>query len=328
MPAIRILVSIAMVVIVAACGTSATPTSSSVAGATPGATIGSDMTPGASSPPETIELAGSPTSEPNETAEPVRWEWAQDPPRPLLMGSAVSVVVDELNLRARPSTAARRVGTVSRGDILVVSGPPIEADGYIWYDGVLASTTGEVPSLPAPMVDVGDPMRGWFAAWQGDAVYVAQLESRCPDTVDIQNVAAMTRGERLACFGDASIELEGTVGCNGCTIHIFGEYAPSWLSNPNAVDDLLWDVPMDGTSLMLRFPPTIADELQGGEIIRVRGHFDDSRASRCTLALAYPWADAFQHHPVPEAVARLLCRQEFVVESYDRLGTDPRFGSE
>ena len=115
MPAIRILLSVALVVTVAACGTSATPTPSFVAGASPGATTGSDVTPGVSSPPETIEPTGAPSSEPNETAEPVRWEWAQDARRPLLMGSAVSVVVDELNLRARPSPSANRVGTVSRG---------------------------------------------------------------------------------------------------------------------------------------------------------------------------------------------------------------------
>ena len=148
---------------------------------------------------------------------------------------------------------------------------------------------------------------------------------RCPDMVDIQNVGAMTGGERLACFGDASIELEGTIGCHGCTIHIFGEYKPSWLSNPNAVDDLLLDVPMDGTSLMLRFPPTVAGESRVG------------RSSGCgatsmtpaRLDVRWPWPIRGRMRSLPPGLrrgCRLLCRQEFVVERYDLLGTDPRSG--
>jgi hypothetical protein len=246
------------------------------------------------------------------------------------MNAAVRVLVPELNVRERPSVGAKIIGVIAPDNILVVSGAsPFEADGYTWYHGRVVSATGTLPPLSHGFLfGVGDAISGWFAATKGSTDYVARLEARCPDTVDLEKVAAMLPAERLACFGDASIELEGTVGCDGCTIHIFGEYKPSWLSNPNAVDDLLWDVPMDGTSLMLRFPPTIADQLQGGEIIRVQGHFDDSRASRCSFSLAYPWGDAFRYHPVSDAVARHLCRQEFVVESYDRLGTDPRFGNE
>jgi hypothetical protein len=39
----------------------------------------------------------------------------------------------------------------------------------------------------------------------------------------------------------------------------------------------------------------------------------------------YPWDGGVDSHDVPAAVARLLCRQEFVVERYDVLGSDPRF---
>jgi hypothetical protein len=318
------ILNLALAAALAACGTSVAPSASSVSD-TPGPTP--ETAAPASTTAASVQPTGEPPTDPAETVEPVRWQWAEDPPRPFLMGSAVRVTVEELNLRSRPSTSAAREGVVSRGDILSVSGPPIEADGYIWYQGFHVST-GDLPMLPEPIFAIGEPPHGWFAAWQDQTPYVEQLAARCPDTVDSRNVGAMLPGERLVCFGDTSIELEGTIGCYRCSPEIFGEYAPSWLTNPNDVDHLLWDIPMDGRNLLLRFPPTIDNDFRGGEIIRVRGHFDDARASRCSLGLAYPWANGFRFHPIPDAIARHLCRQEFVVENYEVLGTDPRFGSD
>lgn len=330
MSATRRVLSIVVVVILAACESSATPSSTPVPVASAAPTASSAESPWITSPPEpTLDPTDEPQPEPAETAEPARWAWAQDPPRPLLVESAVRVVVEELNVRARPSTTARRLGTVDEGNVLVFRGPPVEADGYIWYRGFLAwSSIDHVPALPAPLLDVGDPLGGWIATSNGDVDYVVPIPTRCPAVVDIRNVVAMLPAERLACFGDQSIELEGTIGCHGCTIHIFGEFEPDWLTNPNRVHDLLWDDPLEGRSLMLRFPPDGPTRPTDGEIIRVHGHFRDAAASDCSLSLAYYWADSSDIHPVGTGVARQLCRQEFVVEWYDVLGTDPRFGSE
>ena len=264
--------------------------------------------------------------EPAGTTEPTPSSWAQDPPRPLLVDAAVRVVVDELNARARPSTSARLVGAVVRGNILVFRGAPIEADGYIWYRGWLAGERlGDVPPPPRPILDVGDPLGGWFATSRGAIAYVTPIEPRCPDVIDFANVVAMLGAERLTCFDDRSIEVQGTYGCFGCTTHIFGAYKPDWLTNPNSVEQFLWDVPMEDMGLLLRFPPDGFPKPQGGDILRVQGHFRDEAAERCSIALAYPWADGFEFHPVGPSVARQLCRQEFVVDRYDVLGTDPRF---
>jgi len=241
------------------------------------------------------------------------------------MRTAIRVAVDELNVRARPTTSARVVGTVSRGNILIVGGAPVESDGYVWYSGRIIAVSGDLPALPKPILSAGEPVSGWFAAFKGDTPHVALIDARCPSVIDLRNVAAMLPAERLACFGDRAIVLEGTIGCEPCTIHIFGDY--EWLYNPNAVDTLLWDDWMEGANLMLRFPPDGPNPPNAGRIIRVRGHFDDSASADCSLGEAYPWGDAFTFERIGPSVARQLCRQEFVVEREEVLGTDPGFAT-
>ena len=324
----RSFLGILVVVMLAACESS-TPSSSPVAVASSGPAASGAETPGITSAPEsTVVPTDAPTPEPAETATPPRWEWAQDPPVPLLVDRAVRVSVAELNVRARPSTSARQLGTVREGNILVFRGPPVAADGYIWYRGFLAWDDIEhVPDLPVPLLDAGDPLGGWIAASRGTVDYVLPIVSRCPEVIDIRNVVAMLPAERLSCFDDRTIELEGTVGCHGCTIHIFGAFEPEWLTNPNRVHDLLWADFMEGGSLMLRFRPDGPARPREGQVIRVRGHFRAAAAAGCSLGFAYPWTESSDIHPVGSRVARELCRQEFVVERYDVLGTDPRFGS-
>jgi hypothetical protein len=80
--------------------------------------------------------------------------------------------------------------------------------------------------------------------------------------------------------------------------------------------------------IRLRFRPSGPTKPAQGSIIRVRGHFRDDAAANCSLATSYPWErfdDDPAIHDVAVTVARHLCRQEFVVDSYDVLGTDPNF---
>lgn len=328
MQGVRSILTASLVIAVGAC--SASPPSTS----TPA--TGPVVTPSPASfsaaPPSTPEPTVQATQPVDSTLEPAStprpdpaMQWAQDPPTPLLMGTAVRVVVDELNVRARPTTAARRVGTFSSGNVVVVGGPPVESEGYVWYSGTIVSVAGDLPALPHRILGSGEPVSGWFAAFMGETPYVALVDARCPSVIDFRNVSAMLPAERLACFGDRSIVLEGTIGCEPCTIHIFGEYEPDWLTNPNAVDNLLWDSWMEGATLKLRFPPDGPSPPRAGRIIRVRGHFGDSASATCSLREAYPWGDAFTFERVGSSVARKLCRHEFVVERVEVLGTDPGF---
>ena len=315
-----------LVALLAACGTPAPPSPAS-SGSTPVATNAAEATAPSSSTSPSAAATTEPTPDATETAKPVRLQWAQDPPRPILSGSAVVVVVDELNMRERPSTSAPVIGGVSRGNVLTISGPPVESGEYIWYQGVYVwGSPADVPALPGWLSPpVGERPSGWVAASTGATSYLEQMEPRCPAVVDLKNVVAMLPFERLECFGGRTIELKGSIGCVPCSPEIFGQYAPDWLTNPNRVDDLLWERYMRGGTVMLRFPPDGPGRPNAGEIISVRGHFRDAAAEKCELGLAFPWADSFRFHPVGPTVARQLCRQQFVVERYEVIGVDPRF---
>jgi hypothetical protein len=264
------------------------------------------------------------TDEPVEPGEPSVGFWAPDPPTPLLMRGAVRPVVSKLNVRRRPSVSARVLATVTSDQILLVSGtPPVKADGYVWYVGTVWSAG--MPQLPEPLRIVEGAVSGWFAASKGDGPFVTRVKARCPSTVDLARLKAMLPAERLACFDDRSIELEGTFGCYGCSIELAGEFEPAWLAYPGPTE-LLWTKWEIGPGFAIRFPPDGPQLPAQGSVIRVRGHFDDSAAGTCALALPIPWNDAgWPYYQVPGAVARHLCRQEMVVEGYDVLGTDPDF---
>lgn len=320
-----------LVTVLAGCGGPATPSPS------PASTTTVAVSPAPATPQTTEGPTAAPTEEPVEPTdqpEPDGTEpasaslWAQDPPTPLLMNTAVRVIVDELNVRARPDTSARREGLVLKNWILAVSPqPPVEADGYTWYQGRFVASTGEPPALPTSMLAEGAPVSGYFAAFKGSIPYVARIESRCPSTLDLHSITAMLPAERLACFDDRSIEIEGTYGCPGtCISHIFGEYEPDWLLNPNA-STYIWEGPAEGFPLLLRFPPSISNPGEGltGHVLRVTGHFRDAAAPTCSMAMDYWWDDGIDSHTVPDVVARLLCRQEFVVGSYEDLGPDPNW---
>ena len=312
--------------LVAACNAASAPTVSP--SLTPAATIGTGSWSPSPSPEATIEPPSGPQPTAGPSFPPIDGLWVDDP-SPLLIGAAVRVSVSALNLRVRPTVAARSVATLTPDNILAVGdAPPFEADGYVWYSGWVISGTGKLPPLSESPAIV-DRLGGWFAASKGSTAYVARLASRCPTVVDLASVAAMLPGERLACFADRSIALQGTFGCAGCSAEISGTYEPAWLASPVSLD-LLWVSPAEA-NIALRFPPgsRTGDEPAFGSIIRVRGHFRDRAAGDCVMTTFYAWerlADDPPLHSVPVIVAHEMCRQQFVVESFEVLGADPSFG--
>jgi len=52
----------------------------------------------------------------------------------LAEGGFVRITTDGLNLRAAPTTSAARAGTAAAGDVFAVTGGPVAADGYTWYE--------------------------------------------------------------------------------------------------------------------------------------------------------------------------------------------------
>ena len=305
--------AIGMAMILGACSPAASPSGgpttvgpSNVVAASPSVTA--STLPAASPTPTATEGA-------EETDGPAERGWAVDPPKPLLMGSAVRVLVADLNVRYRPSTSARRTGVVGRDQVLLVSIlPPVEADGYLWYYGV--GPFGELPPLPQDPYAGTDLFGGWFAAMAGSTPYVKAIDPRCPADVDLKTLGAMLPAERLACFEGDVISLEGDLRPPPrVPPEIFGQFRPRWLADPNIVN-FVSELGTDGQGLglNLRFPASLERPADGP--VLVRGHFDDPRSGDCTIALDPPWG-SLNPAPVPDSVARLWCREMFVVEQYE-----------
>jgi hypothetical protein len=246
-------------------------------------------------------------------------------------GSAVQVIVNELNLRRKPSTSAKRLTTLKKGQIVIVSPSdgisfgwgPVKANGYTWYPviEVATGTPGSLDPLPTYPIPLGaEPIAGWVAADNGSRSYLAMVEPRCPTTIDLANVEGMLPAERLACFG-GPITLTGTFGCPGCGGAIVGTYKPDWLAIPVEFDFLSVNPAERVGPLAVRFAPNGPSRPPAGSRVTVTVHIDDRRSSRCQMVDG-EGADAVT---VDKRSAVLYCRERLVVDSVENQGADPSF---
>jgi spore germination protein YaaH len=83
----------------------------------------------------------------------------------LRRGAFGTVVTDGLSLRTAPTTSATKVGTASSGEVYAITGGPVSADGYTWYE-----VTGPLSAWNA----VGQTQVGlWLAATGSGSTFVA-----------------------------------------------------------------------------------------------------------------------------------------------------------
>ncbi len=248
-------------------------------------------------------------------------------------GAAVEVSVKELNLRSNPSTSAKRVAILNRGDVLIVSPNdylsfgfgPVTRNGYTWYSVMVTRfKNGTLPALPAsPLATTGPtgpPVSGWVAANNGETPYLSPLAPRCPAVVDLENVQGMLAAERLACFGKP-ITLTGTYGCPGCGGAIVGTYKPVWLATPVEFDFLSVNPAAMIGPLAVRFPPDGPARPAAGRRVTMIVHIDDSRSTKCSM-IDGAGATATT---IDKRTAVLYCRERIVVEQLQVLGPDPSF---
>ena len=322
----RRLIAGAMALALAAC-TSPSASVAPTGPVSPGSSVAGSPLSSGSTPPGSPPPSVAPSAEPSTSPGPPSAFQVLPP------GSAIEVRVAELNLRRRPTTSARRVEILERGDLLVISPSdfviagygPISADDYTWYPVIKIDGSdgdGVLDPLPTHPIPIGaELVSGWIATDDGEDRFVRQLDPRCPTTVDLASVSGMLPAERLACFG-APIVLEGTFGCGGCGGAIAGVYEPAWLASPMNFDFLSVDVSDGFGPLALRFRPAGPARPAAGSIVRVTVHVDDARSTRCTMA---ELGEDETLMPVDAATAALYCREQLVVDSYELLGTDPDF---
>ncbi len=291
------------VLVLAGCG-SGQPSSSAVASVpapsgTPGASETAEATP---TPTPTPSPTPSPTLEPRVERPPL-FTFAL-PPGFLPPFSRV-VAVAPLAIRAEPGRNAALVATAPVGTILVVDswfGPEL-VDGIHWT-----------------LISVDDK-HFWAAAILDGTRYLDIAPPRCPGfEPDLATLTSITAWEQLACFGDRSLTIVGTYGCPICGDLVPGSYAPAWLALPSLISYL----GSDSTSprLVLHFSPQSGLEPPpNASIVRVTGHFSDPASTTCRIARP----DHELNDPIDPPTAELYCRERFVVDAYEVIGSDPDF---
>jgi hypothetical protein len=77
-----------------------------------------------------------------------------------------------------------------------------------------------------------------------------------------------------------------------------------------------------GRPLLLRISPDSGLQLPtvGGQILRVTGHFNDPAASTCEMS-----GQPIDGPAISPETAQLYCREQFVLDEYEVIGTDPDF---
>lgn len=229
--------------------------------------------------------------------------------------SLALVMVDGLRVRETPSLAGRIMVSYAAGTrVTVVGNPsflgPVTADGHDWYVIVHRS-------------DEDDPtteILGYAAAGDAATPFLATLEPRC----DRAALITLTGYEQLACLGGGPVMIEGTYGCGGCGGFAPGTFEPGWLANPifPPFHVLTAKVGTGIGRIDLHFPPArgLRDPAESS-ILRVVGHFDDGAATTCVIS---PGIEGSEEPADPRA-AVMYCRERFVVDSYEVIGTDSSY---
>ncbi len=219
-------------------------------------------------------------------------------------------MVDNLRIRGTPSLSGTILIALDKWSRLDVSSNPtslgpVAADGYDWYPVLYQSSTGETS--------------GWAAAGDPATPFLATLKPRCDDP----SGPILTEHEQLACHGTGSVTIEGTYGCGGCGGFAAGTFDPGWLANPIDGVYTLRATPGQGIGQIdMHKPPDAGIELPAeGAILRVTGHFDDPAASTCFIAPLEGEVPV----PADERATLLYCRERFVIDSFEQIGTDPDF---
>jgi hypothetical protein len=243
---------------------------------------------------------------------------AFEAPTDVLPPDSLAIVTgDGLRVRETPGLSGRVVITVGAGEVLwTVRGSAAEVDGIRWYLVYFAAGFRDWPTYPE------GTQFGWVAAGVGDQRYLELLPPRCPVAEpDLLALTKLTGWERLACLGDRPLAVTGTWGCPYCDGTTGGTYEPAWLANP--LNFALLSVKSGvGNPLGLRIPPDSGLQFPtvGGSILRVGGHFNDPAATTCVISwIGYTEAESLS------GTAELYCREQFVVDSYEVVGTDPDF---
>jgi hypothetical protein len=238
-------------------------------------------------------------------------------PLNLAHGSIVQMLYPAEEVVASPGNGAPSdsiypgfVGT----HLYVIDGPEV-IDGEEWYQ--VQSDSG------------GGNQVGWVRGTRGGRPQLEIVQPACPSgDMTPGDLAWITAAERLACFGDQEVSLgrsvlgrpndvslwecsDGSGNVGPCPV---GLGKPDWLTLPSGwtlYDEAGPAGPMPGIAVWLH--PGVSQPT-AGELVRVRGHFDDAEAAGCV----WPPNGSYGLEPQPPEIEELICRQRFVITAIEQ----------
>jgi hypothetical protein len=273
-----------------------------------------------------------PPSSPTPSA-PVPDVIALDPPSgnlanvgpPLAHDSMALVVTDDLRIRSAPfvgdlSTKYQRL--LDKDDRLFVIDGPVIAQNYEWYQ--VKAWRPRSPSVSWPV--------GWVArAGHDGEVWFRSTTVSCPASpITVEALLALAPPDRLACYGDTTLEVRAVVGTAAvdCDLARSGcPTGPEWLARSalRASISASVDAPAAGVAIALEQGAGLdPDAIERAGVVRLRGTFDHAAARSCG-----PDPDrAGPSGPLSPTEAVLECRTRFVVaavtpETFPRLDDAP-----
>lgn len=246
-------------------------------------------------------------------------------PDGLAAGSWVETAVDGLRVRQEPGTGATSLATLALGTQATIYDGPVEADGYPWY----AVAWPGLPSVSG--CEENCWAFGWAAASNTDGTpWLVATEPACPGAVStVATLAAMTPGERLACFGSDELAVAGYLAPQtegrGCEPGY--DHEPVWLGpcpigflqatetefeteGPEMPANV--HVQLGACDFGGRSPESCPFVPYIGQWVEVTGHFDDEASSACTVE---PVAESAAF--MTDAYAVYLCRERFVITAIE-----------
>ena len=279
---------------------------------TPDPTVTADPTPSMSEVP-----SEAPSKLPSATPDPTPGPTPTAPATPMAL--VARVAVPGLTLRDAPGLDADSLGTFDEGQVGLVVGGPVVADGYDWYQ---FSGLGLPPNSGCAFPIEEDPLRcptwfGWIAAasQDGDA-WIEPTSLVCPESPMNMQTLALARGdvERLACHRDGPITVRGwwpELTGNGLGGACASGPPSGWLYCQNINHNLVVIDETEGIGLKVTINPDSGVTMpERGQWIEVIGHYDDPASLGCPENAAGMGA----LDEDPDRIV-LTCRTHLVVDS-------------
>jgi hypothetical protein len=197
-------------------------------------------------------------------------------------GSVVVTIVDAVRVRSRPEVSAASEllePVLPRGTRLFVLEGPVQASGYDW-----------LRVTPISLAQGGP--EGWVAKGSRDGIPWLETGSvTCPAApTTVRALWALTPGQRLACFGRQSITMRGKLLHCQCEIDgppmdpsWFGVSGGSWFLVDPLRSGPFRDVDDDGILVVLDPAGTYPDPVPTNLVLDVTGMFDHPAAANCTV---------------------------------------------